>query len=107
MSTWPPVPDAPWPTVIYKDPPDPDSAEPDPKNTDPLLPMLAVPVLNTIDPLTPDVPALDVNSDMLPLVEALLYPLTTLTAPPVDMDDRPAEIAISPPTPLSPLPTVT
>jgi hypothetical protein len=75
----------------------------------PLLPLVESPVLNTINPLTPDVPALPVRNNNEPLDEADPEPLIIDTRPP-DFEVKevvPAMITISPPVPLSPVPTVT
>jgi len=74
----------------------------------PLLPLVESPVLNTINPLTPDDPALPVRTSSEP-VEVELLPLIIDTRPPdfEAKDVTPAIITISPPDPLSPVPTVT
>jgi hypothetical protein len=78
----------------------------------PLLPLVESPVLNTINPLTPDVPALPVRNSNEPLDVAdpeAPPPLIIDTRPP-DFEAKevvPAMITISPPVPLSPVPTVT
>jgi hypothetical protein len=72
------------------------------------LPLVESPVLNTINPLTPDDPALPVRTSSEP-VEVELLPLIIDTRPPdfEAKDVTPAMITISPPDPLSPVPTVT
>jgi len=75
----------------------------------PLLPLVESPVLNTINPLTPDVPALPVRNNNEPLDEADPEALIIDTLPP-DFEANevvPPIITISPPVPLSPVPTVT
>jgi hypothetical protein len=75
----------------------------------PLLPLVESPVLNTINPLTPDVPALLVRNNNEPLDAPAFEPLIIDTRPP-DFEVKevvPAMITISPPVPLSPVPTVT
>ena len=75
----------------------------------PLLPLVESPVLNTINPLTPDVPALLVRNNNGPLDAPAFEPLIIDTRPPdfEANDVAPAMITISPPVPLSPVPTVT
>jgi hypothetical protein len=73
------------------------------------LPLVESPVLNTINPLTPDVPALLVRNINEPLDAPAFDPLIIDTRPP-DFEAKevvPAMITISPPVPLSPVPTVT
>jgi hypothetical protein len=71
----------------------------------PLFPELDVPVLNIIMPLIPAAPAFDVLITIVPLLDTVLYPLSNDTRPPVIDDDKPPDTYISPPIPLSPLPT--
>ena len=73
----------------------------------PLLPLLELPVLSTRRPLTPALPELDVFMTNAPLLVAVPRPVMIEIAPPVAEEETPAAIAISPPGPLLPEPTVT
>jgi hypothetical protein len=58
--------------------------------TRPDAPLVADPEENIIDPLIPFTPAFDDCSVILPLLDLLLEPENTTTAPPVVVDDIPA-----------------
>ena len=72
----PPAPLSPLPTDTLTAPPLPLVAAPLPTEIDPLLPELDVPELNTNFPLTPLVPAFFVPIVMAPLLVAVPAPLT-------------------------------
>jgi hypothetical protein len=96
ITTDPPDPLFPDPTVRDSMPPAPDLADPDPKYSDPESPELDVPVLRTNSPLTPEDPAFVDIISIFPLVDAMLYPDSILTLPPVAADDIPAVMDIFP-----------
>jgi len=68
MTTCPPLPLFPEPTVKYNEPPRPEAAVPEPKYMAPLLPLLALPVLSTRYPLTPESPPSAVLNSNDPLL---------------------------------------
>jgi len=72
MTSSPPDPESPEPTVKYIEPPRPEEADPDPIYTAPLFPEAAEPELNTMDPLLPAKPALSVTAIKWPLLVRLL-----------------------------------
>ena len=98
-SMWPPEPVSPSPTTSSMEPPDPPVALPVKISTAPDVPWLALPVPTTMSPLTPATPASGVCISTLPLSVAVLRPLVSLKAPPVNNSDVPAVKAMSPPSP--------
>jgi len=105
MYTDPPRPTLELPEPRYTAPLKPDFAAPEPKYREPLLPKLVVPVLITIKPLTPSTPEFAVVNNIEPLVEEEPYPLLTVTIPPSDDEEVPADSSNCPPDPLFPDPT--
>jgi len=106
ITTSPPAPEFPAPTVTYIEPPLPDCAEPDPKYKAPLLPEEDEPVLKIKIPLTPLEPAFKVCIKRFPLEVELEYPPIRYSPPPLPELEvvAPATMTNSPPEPEFPDP---
>ena len=85
----PPAPLVPLPTATTIAPPRPAVVAPEPIIIDPLLPVFAEPELNTRRPLPPAAPPFAEATRILPELDAVPSPLSTLSAPPVTTVDRP------------------